>query len=50
MNVKIKDLPKIEDLLKTNIYVYTCDKDLKDKYPLYKSNKKSYSIFRFIII
>ena len=38
-DVKIKDLPKIEDLLKTNIYVYTCDKDLKDKYPLYKSNK-----------
>ena len=38
-NVKIQDLPKIEDLLKTNIYVYTCDKDLKDKYPLYKSNK-----------
>ena len=39
-DVKIKDLPKIEDLLKTNIYVYTCNKDLKDKYPLYKSNKK----------
>ena len=38
-DVKIKDLSKIEDLLKTNIYVYTCDKDLKDKYPLYKSNK-----------
>ena len=38
-NVEIKDLPKIEDLLKTNIYVYTCDKDLKDKYPLYKTNK-----------
>ena len=38
-NVKIKDLPKIEDLLKINIYVYTCDKNLKNKYPLYKSNK-----------
>ena len=39
-DVKIKDLPKIEDFLKINIYVYTCNKDLKDKYPLYKSNKK----------
>ena len=29
-NVKIKDLPKIEDFLKTNIYVYTCNKDLKE--------------------
>ena len=40
-NVKIQDLSKIEDLLKTNINVYTCDKNLKDKYPLYKSNNKS---------
>ena len=38
-NVKIKDLPKIEDLLETNIYVYTCNEKLNDKYPLYKSNK-----------
>ena len=38
-DVKIKDLPKIEDLLKTNIYVYTCNEKLNDKYPLYKSNK-----------
>ena len=30
-NVKIKDLNKIEDLLETNIYVYTCNKDLKEK-------------------
>ena len=38
-NVKIKDLTKIEDLLKTNIYVYSCNEKLNDKYPLYKSNK-----------
>ena len=38
-DVKIKDLPKIEDLLKTNIYVYACNEKLNDKYPLYKSNK-----------
>ena len=29
-DVKIKDLSKIEDLLETNIYVYTCDKNLKN--------------------
>ena len=28
-DVKIKDLNKIENLLETNIYVYTCDKNLK---------------------
>ena len=38
-DIKLKDLPKIEDFLKINIYVYTCDKDIKNKYPLYKSNK-----------
>ena len=30
-NVKIKDLSKIENLLETNIYVYTCDKNLKNR-------------------
>ena len=38
-NVKIKDLPQIEDLLETNIYVYSCDKNLKNKIPIYKSDK-----------
>ena len=38
-NVKIKDLNKIEDLLETNIYVYTCDKNLKNRLPVYKSDK-----------
>ena len=39
-DVKIKDLDKIENLLKVNIFVYTCNKNLQDKYCLYKSNKK----------
>ena len=38
-NVKTKDLSKIEDLLETNIYVYTCDKNLKNRLPVYKSDK-----------
>ena len=38
--VKINQLSKIEDLLQTNIYVYTCDKNLKNKTPVYKSNKE----------
>ena len=38
-NVKIKDLPQIENLLETNIYVYTCNKNLKNKIPIYKSDK-----------
>ena len=38
-NVKIKDLNQIENLLKTNIYVYSCDKNLKNKIPIYKSDK-----------
>ena len=40
-NVKIKDLNQIEDLLETNIYVYTCNKDLKNKIPIYKSDKNN---------
>ena len=28
-NVRIKDLNRIEDLLETNIYVYTCNQILK---------------------
>ena len=31
-NVKIKKLNQIENLLKTNIYVYSCDKNLKIKF------------------
>ena len=38
-NVKIKDLNQIENLLETNIYVYSCDKNLKNKIPIYKSDK-----------
>ena len=38
-NVKIKDLNQIEGLLETNIYVYTCNKNLKEKIPIYKSDK-----------
>ena len=38
-NVKIKDLSKIENLLETNIYVYTCDKNFKNRIPVYKSDK-----------
>ena len=38
-NVKVKDLNKIEDLLETNIYVYTCNKNLKNRLPVYKSDK-----------
>ena len=38
-NVEIKDIPKIENLLETNIYVYSCDKNLKNKIPIYKSDK-----------
>ena len=38
-NVKIKDLNQIENLLETNIYVYSCDKNFKNKTPIYKSDK-----------
>ena len=38
-NVKIKDLSKIENLLETNIYVYSCNKNLKNRLPVYKSDK-----------
>ena len=38
-NVKIKDLSKIEILLETNIYVYSCNKNLKNRLPVYKSDK-----------
>ena len=38
-NVKIKDLNQIENLLETNVYVYSCDKHLKNKIPIYKSDK-----------
>ena len=38
-NVKIENLNKIEDLLETIIYVYTCDKNLKNRLPVYKFNK-----------
>ena len=33
-DVKIQDLSKIEVLLETNIYVYSCNKNLKEKIPV----------------
>ena len=38
-NVKIKDLNQIENLLETNVYVYSCDRNIKNKIPIYKSDK-----------
>ena len=38
-NVEINDLSQIENLLETNIYVYICNKNLKNKIPIYKSDK-----------
>ena len=38
-NVKINQINKIEDLLKTNIYVYSCDSKMNNKIPIYKSDK-----------
>ena len=38
-NIEVKDISKIENLLEINIYVYTCDKNLKNKIPIYKSDK-----------
>ena len=39
-NVKIKDLSRVENLLETNIYVYACDKNLKNRLPVYKFDKR----------
>ena len=38
-NVEIQQLNKIEDLLQTNIHVYSCDSKLQNKIPIYKSDK-----------
>ena len=38
-NVKIKDLNQIENLLEKNIDVYSCNKNFKNKAPIYKSDK-----------
>ena len=38
-NVEINQLNKIEDLLQTNIYVYSCDSKMNNKIPIYKSDK-----------
>ena len=38
-DVKVEDLSKIENLLETNIYVYSCNKNLKEKIPIFKSDK-----------
>ena len=47
--VKIKDLDQIENLLETNIYVYTCDKNLKNKMPIYKSDKNYEKILDLLL-
>ena len=38
-DAKVEDLSKIENLLETNIYVYSCNKNLKEKIPVYESDK-----------
>ena len=38
-DVKIEDLDQIENLLEMSIYVYSCDKNLKNKMTIYKSDK-----------
>ena len=38
-NIKIKDLSRIENLLQTNIYVYSCNQNFKNRLPVYKSDK-----------
>ena len=38
LNYNFDDV-KIEDLLETNIYVYSCNKNLKEKIPIFKSDK-----------
>ena len=38
-NVKIKNLKQIENLLETNIYVYSCNQNLQNKIAIYKSDK-----------
>ena len=38
-NVEINQLNKIENLLQTNIYVYSCDSKMENKVPVYKSDK-----------
>ena len=48
-DVKIEDLSKIEDLLETNIYVYTCNKNLKEKIPIFKSDK-THEKFRDLLL
>ena len=48
-NVKIKDLNQIENLLETNIYVYSCDKNFKNKTAIYKSDKNYEKILDLLI-
>ena len=48
-NVKITDLNQIENLLETNIYVYSCDKNLKNKIPIYKSDKNYEKILDLLL-
>ena len=48
-NAEINDLSQIENLLETNIYIYTCDKHLKNKIPIYKSDKSYNKILDLLL-
>ena len=48
-NVEIQQLNKIEDLLQTNIYVYSCDSKLQNKIPIYKSDKSYNEILDLLL-
>ena len=48
-NVKVKDLNKIEDLLDTNIHVCTCNQNLKNRTPIYKSDKNHEKILDLLL-
>ena len=48
-NVKIKDLDQIENLLEMNIYVYSCDRNFKNKIPIYKSDKNDKNFLNLLL-
>ena len=48
-NAKIKDLSKIENLLEANIYVYTCNQNMKNRTPIYKSDKNYEKFFDLLL-
>ena len=48
-NVKIKDLSRIKNLLETNIYIYSCNENFKNRLSIYKSDK-SYEKFLDLLL